>query len=398
MAGWLAGAGAGRATGRVAVSPDLWQPFGMEQATLFGDAGLVTGWAAAFDGWVAMRAQSESRARKEGPLSPASEAIYRDMWGALTAFCIARGIALAALDSDDLEQYLASRAATAPAAALPVARRARGRSAAPPALSALPRRPLRLRGRELSDRYAWRLLWLVDQVLVQVASQAGTPPNQAAARLLTTPRFRAAMSADRDPPPEYLQEREATALIAHLTALRRDDAAARAVSWKAVRDRAAVGLMLGAGLTPGDVRALTLDGVITAGGAQPGVPWKLSLPGNGNSPGRETPVASWAARLLALWLEVRAEQGIAGEFVFPATATGKPWAHQSCYQNCKAVLVDAGFPQDDAGGLFQLRHTFAMRQLARGKTETEVARWLGLQDETAMARYRRLVPWQVDVA
>lgn len=369
----------------------------MEQASLFADAGLVASWAAAFDGWLAHRAQSESTRRKDGPLSEASAAIYRDMWGALSAFCIARGIALGALDPDDLEQFLASRAASAPAAVPPSARRTRSRVGSVPPTT-LPRRPLRLHGRELSDRYAWRLLWLTDQVLQHAASTGGTQPNSAAAQLLATPRFRAAMAADREPAPEYLQEREAQALIAFLTALRRDDATARAVSWKSVRDRTAVALMLGAGLAPGDVRALTLDGVITAGSTQPGLPWKLALPGNGNSPGRETPVASWAARLLALWLEIRTEQGIAGEQVFPATATGKPWAHPSCYQSCKAVLMDAGFPEDDAGGLFKLRHTFALRQLSRGKSETEVARWLGLQDETAMARYRRLVPWQVDIA
>ena len=34
---------------------------------------------------------------------------------------------------------------------------------------------------------------------------------------------------------------------------------------------------------------------------------------------------------------------------FAATRTGKPWAHQSCYENCKAVLIEAGFPAASPG-------------------------------------------------
>jgi site-specific recombinase XerD len=47
--------------------------------------------------------------------------------------------------------------------------------------------------------------------------------------------------------------------------------------------------------------------------------------------------------------------------------------------------------------LFKLRHTFALRQLRKGKTEEEVARWLGLLDINSMTRYRRIVLSYQDV-
>ena len=52
---------------------------------------------------------------------------------------------------------------------------------------------------------------------------------------------------------------------------------------------------------------------------------------------------------------------------------------------------------DDDGGVFKLRHTFALRQLADGKSETDVARWLGLVDLNGMARYRKIVKAPVEL-
>lgn len=370
----------------------------MEQTLLFGSADAEARWLAAFEAWLAMRAQSTSTRRRDGPLSAKSAAVYRDMLGAFAAFCGARAIGLDDLEPDDLELYLTERSASRPAlAALPGRRAARPvRSAAARAAARTP--PRRVKGVELTDRYAWRLLWLIDQVARHAAADRGAPPNEAAARLLQLGRFRFALAANRDPLPEYLQEAHARALIAHVTALRSAESAAGPLPWKTLRDRTAVALMLGAGLTPGDVRALELSGVITDGGQRAGVPWKLALPGNGQSPPRETPLAAWAGRQLALWLAVRTEQRLAGDRVFPATASGRPWSHAQCHANCKAVLAEAGFSPDAAGGLYKLRHTFALRQLARGKSDAEVARWLGLADQTAIARYRRIVPWQVEVA
>jgi len=250
---------------------------------------------------------------------------------------------------------------------------------------------------ELSPRYAWRMLTLIERVTRFYAKREGIAANPAAQTLLQRAEYRYANAGDKDPLPEYYDDAHARRLIDYLTQTRSHDAPAGPISWKEVRDRTAVGLMLGGGLTPGDVRALVIDGVIVAGGRKPNLPWKLALPGNGNAPARETPLAEWAGSQLAFWLSVRAEQTIGGDLVFPSTRGGRVWSHTACYDACKAVLAGAGM-EHDAGGVFRLRHTFALRQLAKGKSERDVGQWLGFVDPNSMARYRRIVPHQVDVA
>jgi integrase len=90
------------------------------------------------------------------------------------------------------------------------------------------------------------------------------------------------------------------------------------------------------------------------------------------------------------WLSVRREQGIGGSLVFPATMSGKPWKRSSIYLACRSVLERAGVADPD-GGSYKLRHTFAIRQLKRGKADAEVAAWLGVHDLAVIARYHRVL-------
>ena len=168
-----------------------------------------------------------------------------------------------------------------------------------------------------------------------------------------------------------------------------------ALSWQALRNRVAVALQLGAGLAPGDVRVLRLDAPTSQIVGHRQRPWKLAVPGNGNSPAREAPVAPWAGELLQHWLQVRAELRIPGEFLFPATRTGKAWSKQSHYAATRALLTSAGL-QSDEGGTFRLRHTFALRQLRRGTPPEEVAAWLGVEP-AVMERYRSVASAPADV-
>ena len=120
--------------------------------------------------------------------------------------------------------------------------------------------------------------------------------------------------------------------------------------------------------------------VVIDGGTTKSVPWKPRVAGNGNSPARETPVAPWAGQLLRYWLDVRVEHGVPRVMAFPSTkSTGKPWGKVARYNAAKEVLQAAGV-DDIEGGSFRLRHTFALRQLRRGKAADEVARWLGVSD------------------
>lgn len=327
-----------------------------------------------FQSWVDYRAQSKSNVRTERALREESAKVYQEMWHAFAAYCAGRNLDIVDLQAEDISTFLMIR----------------GTGDHPS------KARFSLKGDELTPRYAWRMLSLIDRVTRFHAQREQIEPNPAARELLQLARYRFANASERDPLPEYYGEAQARRLIAYLTEVRHKNSPSGPMTWKEVRDRTAVSLMLGGGLTPGDVRALTIDGVIVEGGRKLNLPWKLAVPGNGNSPARETPLAEWAGRQLALWLSVRGEQRIAGNFVFPSTLGGKPLSHTACYEACKAVLTGAGMGKD-SGGVFKLRHTFALRQLSKGKSESEVASWLGLLDPNSMSRYRRLVTRPVDI-
>lgn len=318
-----------------------------------------------FNTWLADAKRSGALARDS------SEEAYRHLWAVLTKWCVAQNppVRLETLTAADLEAFIASRSgAEGP-------------------------------GQELSARYVWRLLHLVGRVLNHRLRSMGRQQNSAAAEVLESrPDWRYANAAVADPLPEHLDAAQARRLVSFLSEARpRHGGRSGVREWQDLRNRAAVALQLGAGLSPGDVRALRLKGVVSEGGRRKEVPWKLRIAADGLSPEREAPVADWAGHLLRHWLQVRSELAIAGEQVFPSTRTGKPWGKVAQYQAVRRVLSAAGF--DDAvvsGGSFRLRHTFALRQLRRGRPAEEVARWLGVVDPAVMMRYQRVLMSPVD--
>ncbi|MET0211100.1 MAG: site-specific integrase [Burkholderiaceae bacterium] len=310
-----------------------------------------------FEAWVD-DAQALGRLRQRS-----SEEVYRAIWGGFVEWCVAQHppVRLRDLSADDLALFVATRKGIAD------------------------------RSGVLSPRYTWRVLNLIDRVLRHGAKLAGTRPNVAAVDAMNSlPGVRYA-NAVHAPLPDHLQPDEARALVIFLSHVRpRGSGTAAGRPWQELRNRAAVALQLGAGLAPGDVRAMTLDGVVAGGGRLRDVPWKLLVPEDGNTPARETPVAPWAGQLLRYWLGVRLEVGIPGPWLFPSTRTGKPWGKGAQYLAAKQVLEDAGMDAAD-GGSFRLRHTFALRQLRRGREPADVARWLGIANVAEIERYLRVL-------
>ena len=316
----------------------------------------------AFDAWLQAR-------EDQGDLREASSAaVYRSMWGALSAWCVSRGLHLDHWRPVDLQAFLQSRGSAD----------------------------------ELSARHAWRLLMLADAVQAHRAQRQGHDSHNTAAQALlkSNPDWRYANAADKTPLPDHLHATQARQLVAWLVNPgNAGDAAASGPSWQALRNRTAVALQLGAGLTPGDIRAATVDGVVCQAGrgalAQ-GLPWKVRIPAHGSAPAREAPLAPWAARLLRAWLNTRSALQMAGPVLFPSTRAGRAWGKVAQYGAAKAVLAAAGMPDGD-GGSFKLRHTFALRQLRRGTAPDEVARWMGLANAAALARHQRLLLAPADV-
>src|SRR5471030_1140707 len=191
----------------------------------------------AMEGWLAEVGRA-GRLQRESSIE-----VYEHMWSAMAAWAVGNGLGIDALTADDLDTYLATRGGSD----------------------------------DLSNRYAWRLLRLVDRVMQHRARQGGTAANQAAAQALARrPELRFANAHDKDPLPVFLPAAEAKALVTYLSAVRPGRASTKQ-PWQEVRNRAAVGLMLGAGVTPGEVRALELEDVIASGGRGKNVPWKLQV-------------------------------------------------------------------------------------------------------------------------
>lgn len=297
-----------------------------------------------------------------------SHAVYRAMWGGFVEWCLAQqpAVRLLTITREELRLFISSRDG-------------------------------HLQNGELTSRYTWRLLNLIDRVLRFTSRTRGGTVNEAAAQLIAErPEVKSANISDRALP-DYLPASEARHLVTYLSQLRpRGTSLVVPRAWHELRNQTGVALQLGGGLTPGDVRALALDGVITVGGPVKGIPWKLVVPADGNSPERETPLAQWAGQLLRYWLQVRAELKIPGPWVFPSTGTGKQWAKGPQYRSVGEVLSAAGVDLVK-GGSFRLRHTFALRQLRRGKSPQEVARWMGIVNVAEMERYTRILAEPVEV-
>lgn len=311
----------------------------------------------AFQHWLAAE-------RRAGHLrQDSSIAVYAHMWSALTAWAVSDGLAIDDISVGDLDRFLQSRGDTD----------------------------------GLSSRYGWRFLRLVDRVLTRRALATGIPRNTAATELLERrAELKYANAADRSPLPSFLHAGEAKQLVTYLSAVRPGRATAPH-SWNEVRNRAGVAVMLGAGLTPGEVRALKQDDVQVQGGGVKDLPWKLRVAAHTDTAQRETPLAAWAGQLLRFWQQVRATHEIAGPWLFPSTRKGTPWGKVAQYNATREVLEAAGIEELD-GGSFRLRHTFALRQLRRGRSAEEVANWLGVSDPSVIARYRRVLLAPVDVA
>ncbi len=312
--------------------------------------------AQAFDHWLAHQ-RVAGRLRRGS-----SEAVYRAMWQALSAWCTAQRprLRLADLHGEQLLRYLASR-----------------------------------HGQQLADglltpRYQQRLLSLVQRVQTHEAwrrQQASAGPAQALALVRSAPAGRAAAlpagqpAAQSEPPLHLLPT-----AVAQLQALLTQAVDGR---WQTSRDRCAAALMLGGGLGPGDVRALRLDDVAQQPGAN-GPRWQLAVAANGSAPAHSAPLADWAGAVLGAWLARRAAEGIGGPWLLPSTRSGKPWGKVAQYVAAQRVLADAGLP-DAGGGSFPLRHSFALRQLQHGHGADTVAGWLGITDPQVMLRYQQVL-------
>lgn len=314
--------------------------------------------ASLFDAWASSRT-SVSRG-----LSEPTEAVQRAMWTAFGTWCIRNNIDAAKLTANELGRYLRSREGSAPTS-------------------------------ELTSRYAWRLITLIDRVLNFSASRQGRAPNRAAAELLESdPELKQANSESMEPLPDYLSDSQDRTLVSFLEASVPKDSSPDAL-WQTIRNRTGVALQRGAGLTPLEIRMLKVSSVFMDLDATRGA-WKVRAPTTGSVQAHDAPVARWAWPLLTYWMQLRTELRIPGDWLLPSTKSGKPWGKTAQFDSVADVFESAGL-SGLKGGSYRLRHTFAVRQLARPEcTEEKVAEWMGI-DAKEMSRYRGILMAPVDV-
>ncbi len=367
-------------------------------ADLFGDvspAAVRSEFDRAFLAW---QQSAEDAARSRRPLDqPLSQAAYLDLWNVFARWCAAGQcppLPLAEITAADLRTFLQQREEILLAKPSQRADAGAERSLVQPSRSSRQRSPRA----GLTNRYVWRVLHVIDRVLMHHADAQGLPPNPAARELLASrPEWQHANARHRDTLPDHLPPGEASVLVNFLSSWRQgrrdkpDYGPGR--RWQDLRNLAAIALHLGAGLTPAEVRAIEVQHVVIEGGRQHGIPWKVRVPALGETPTRETPLSVWAGKVLAAWLDARAGLGEAcGSMLFPATRTGRPWSKLGHYKAITETLDRSGISKEYVpGGAFRLRHTFAIRQLRRRESPERVSKWLGVQDPDVVARYLAVV-------
>lgn len=319
--------------------------------------------AEVFEAFVAARAEARLSGRRHKPWRDSSLAMYRAAWGAFAEYCAERRLDLAGLTVADLEAYLARRSE-------------RGANRGRPKHTA-----------ELNGRYAYRVLSLIDKLIAfDAARRPGSVANTAARELMIRD-YKTVNFRDQDPLPRFLDKAERTRLVDVLTLPLGSSGAGAPQTWLELRDNAAVAVQLGGGITPGEVRQLTLHDITTGDGA---TPWRLEVAGSGNAPPRHALLAPWAGRVLADWLAERSRLELPDVYVF-CTEQGAQWAKNTCDKASDAVLTRARVRPDK--GHFRLRHTYALIELRDNRRPyEEVAKALGVKDTLAWRlRYERVI-------
>jgi site-specific recombinase XerD len=314
-----------------------------------------------------------------------SREIYRAIWSSF-ARDLPIGVSVSGITSEMVAGYLVTGAS----------KLAAGESGEDAGVS-------KIRTEALSIRYQARVASLIEKIMDHHAKVTETKlEGESAVRALMrrTPALADALKREtrEEPALDVLTDQEHTALKMRLIEDGKADMASNAtVKWSAARDRTSMALQLGAGLSPIDVRELTM-GEGSSKGLEPN--WNrgsrfLFVPKSGKLFKRYTLVDPWAGELMDQWIHTLRDRESLSRvaFVFPGETVekegsskqpgqwSKPGQHKQTSKFMASLKIE--------GSSFKLRHSWAMAKLKEGADEREVARWLGVQDDgEVMKRYR----------
>lgn len=297
---------------------------------------------------------------------------YKSLWRSVVAFCASLDLGFQQLGLDELRLLIYRR---------------HGESA---------------NKKQLTARYAWRLLRLIDDVMLFDARERGVEPNRAARELIRLD-YEFANARNKDALPDTLSRAEFDRFLEYAIRLwpKQSAEATGAGDWLDARAVALFSVVLGAGLTPRESADLLFENVRCD---DHGGPERLRIQAQGRKPAREVPIEGWASRILKGWLQVR-ERGFEGKspLVFPPARGIKALdnsslnlAYRKLMGKCGISEISRGFGNPDLStlatrGPFTFRHTFAVKARAEKRYEDDVLMdILGISDEKAFSRYKRI--------
>ncbi|HEY8608180.1 MAG TPA: tyrosine-type recombinase/integrase [Noviherbaspirillum sp.] len=161
--------------------------------------------------------------------------------------------------------------------------------------------------------------------------------------------------------------------------------------WKAQRSRAMIAAVLGGGLKVSEVIRLPINSV---GARQEDGSLLLDVYPAGAGRMHRTRVSAQVAGILAQWRATREGLPLPGKLLFPAGPTGGGLHPATVYRQVKAVLAEAGIPEDlvKRRGARTLRNSFAIRQLETGAAPALVGEYLGHRADRSTRYYTDLLP------
>lgn len=155
-------------------------------------------------------------------------------------------------------------------------------------------------------------------------------------------------------------------------------------SFKEMRNRAIVALLLGSGISAAELVALTVDALDVGARASAFVRKR------GPRIARRVPIDLFAVDLLRAYAKARARLPASDGLLFTATAGGKSMKPATLGQCVRGALhaIDAA-AADESPRL--LRNTYGRRHLLEGKTNEQVSNLLGLSSHRTATRLRETI-------
>lgn len=157
-------------------------------------------------------------------------------------------------------------------------------------------------------------------------------------------------------------------------------------NWKRRRDRAMQCLMIGAGLKVSEVVGLPKTSL---GDMEPGgIPVIVTPAAAAGIERHRTILRKYAAQPVLDWLREREALKIPGNLMFPADKSGSRRLNKATvYRQVRATMERAGVQAERLGGR-TLRNTFAVRELAEGKSIEHVRDMLGHREIRSTFAYQ----------